>query len=71
MFNPFTALRTAAKNSILNGIQDAVNEMAADGQAAVFIVQPLALTTTPSVAAVEAPKDGEPDAATKGRRKAG
>lgn len=70
MFNPFTALRTAAKNSILNGIQDAVNELAADGQAAVFIVQPLALTA-PLTAAVEAPKDGEPDAATKGRRKAG
>ncbi len=35
--NPFTWIRTAARNAFLGGIQDALEQVAADGQAAIAV----------------------------------
>lgn len=70
--NPFRWLREAAKNSVLGGVHDAAELLAADGHAFTVRLELPALANAPAVgggpAAVEDVADGDEPAKPKRKR---
>jgi hypothetical protein len=57
MLSPFAWLRAAARNSVLGGIQEALEQVAADPEA--FGLKPLALPAIPAPSLPAAPVEEE------------